>query len=395
MWSDQFVLHLAKTPDGYRVEDESQIYQPPCSEIDVPFPNPQFEVDPISIDPDFKDEKPFPGARIPSTSCWFDSKLINQIEKESLPEFFSGKYPSKTPMTYMHFRNFIIRSYRENTKQYLTATACRRALVGDACAIVRLHSFLEKWGLINFEIDPGTRPQPLYQVILQPKTQEILTQAELKFCGYCGEPCSEIWYTHEMLNLCAKCFGESNIPMILSQDDFTKQTSDPVLAQVDSVISLPLLQSTFINKDNWDKTAEELDKSASQCLWEFLQLPINEIGDLKLGTRSYEIPSGFGDIRYPLLSQIADALNEKDLESTEAPSSPRSQMDEIKERAQKYREMLEEVNDARSFLANQDYIIQKTKAEFLLSRIESARNNKLSPTSKIFVLKAPKYTNIS
>jgi hypothetical protein len=30
--------------------------------------------------------------------------------------------------------------------------------VGDVCAIMRLHAFLENWGLINFNVDPINRP---------------------------------------------------------------------------------------------------------------------------------------------------------------------------------------------------------------------------------------------
>ena len=41
---------------------------------------------------------------------------------------------------------------------YLTATTCRRHLSGDACAIVRVHAFLEKWGLINFNVQPELKP---------------------------------------------------------------------------------------------------------------------------------------------------------------------------------------------------------------------------------------------
>lgn len=29
---------------------------------------------------------------------------------------------------------------------------------GDACAIVRVHAFLEKWGLINFNVQPELKP---------------------------------------------------------------------------------------------------------------------------------------------------------------------------------------------------------------------------------------------
>ena len=29
---------------------------------------------------------------------------------------------------------------------------------GDACAIVRVHAFLERWGLINFNVQPELKP---------------------------------------------------------------------------------------------------------------------------------------------------------------------------------------------------------------------------------------------
>lgn len=94
-----------------------------------------------------------------STAAWFDIEKIAEIEKDSLPEFFSGVYPSKSPASYLEYRNFMIRLYRMNPTLYLTATACRRHLSGDACAIIRVHSFLEKWGLINFLADPESRPK--------------------------------------------------------------------------------------------------------------------------------------------------------------------------------------------------------------------------------------------
>ena len=94
-----------------------------------------------------------------ATAAWFDIERIAEVEKESLPEFFCGIYPSKRPASYLEYRNFMIRLYRMNPTLYLTATACRRHLSGDACAIIRIHSFLEKWGLINFLVDPASKPK--------------------------------------------------------------------------------------------------------------------------------------------------------------------------------------------------------------------------------------------
>lgn len=92
---------------------------------------------------------------IPSCAHWFDMNEIHQIEKESLPEFFNSLRPSKTPEIYKKYRNYIIELYRQNPRSYLTQTACRRNLAGDVCAILRIHSFLEHWGLINFNVDPA------------------------------------------------------------------------------------------------------------------------------------------------------------------------------------------------------------------------------------------------
>lgn len=44
---------------------------------------------------------------------------------------------------------------------HLTVTACRRNLAGDVCAILRLHAFLEDWGIINFNCDPKLTPQSI------------------------------------------------------------------------------------------------------------------------------------------------------------------------------------------------------------------------------------------
>ena len=96
--------------------------------------------------------------KIPETAKWFNMEEIHDIEKISLPEFFNGKYPSKTPEIYKKYRNFIINLYRKNPTIYLTATACRRYLSGDVNGITRLHKFLQNCGLINFKLDPKYKP---------------------------------------------------------------------------------------------------------------------------------------------------------------------------------------------------------------------------------------------
>jgi SWI/SNF related-matrix-associated actin-dependent regulator of chromatin subfamily C len=89
---------------------------------------------------------------IPAYSSWFDMSSIHNIERVSLPEFFTNNNLSKTALIYQDYRDFMINTYRLNPKEYLAVTACRRNLAGDVCAIMRVHAFLEQWGLINFEV---------------------------------------------------------------------------------------------------------------------------------------------------------------------------------------------------------------------------------------------------
>lgn len=95
---------------------------------------------------------------LPSYASWFSMDRINSIEQKSIPEFFNKKNKSKTPQTYRRYRDFMINVYRLNPTEYLTVTACRRNLTGDVCAIMRIHGFLEKWGLINYQVEAEARP---------------------------------------------------------------------------------------------------------------------------------------------------------------------------------------------------------------------------------------------
>ncbi|XP_019862531.1 PREDICTED: SWI/SNF complex subunit SMARCC2-like, partial [Amphimedon queenslandica] len=92
---------------------------------------------------------------IPSYSSWFDYNSIHAIEKRSLPEFFNGRNKSKTPETYLAYRNFMVDSFRLNPTEYLSTTACRRNLAGDVGSILRIHGLLEQWGIINYGVEPS------------------------------------------------------------------------------------------------------------------------------------------------------------------------------------------------------------------------------------------------
>jgi len=172
---------------------------------------------------------------LPSCAQWFDLNKIHEIEQKALPEFFCGKFPSKSPQIYKEYRNFIVKLYRSNPYGYLSATTCRRHLAGDVCGIIRIHAFLEHWGIINFSVDPYLKPhkmslsraealdtkvlvnsggvitekytEPGKQTLksdVDPQTLlslgnaiSALPKEKRPTCDFCGELCGLVWFTHK------------------------------------------------------------------------------------------------------------------------------------------------------------------------------------------------------
>lgn len=90
---------------------------------------------------------------IPSCSSWFRFEEINEIERRALPEFFPSEVTKfKSPEIYREYRDFMIKTFRMRPKEYLSVTTCRRYLTGDVTSIMRIHAFLEQWGLINYQV---------------------------------------------------------------------------------------------------------------------------------------------------------------------------------------------------------------------------------------------------
>lgn len=96
----------------------------------------------------------------PQLASWYVPGKVHAVEKRALPEFFLGRFASKTPANYIQIRDAMIGAWRRAPSRYVTSTSLRRHLRGDACALLRVHTFLEHWGLINYGVDAEARPQP-------------------------------------------------------------------------------------------------------------------------------------------------------------------------------------------------------------------------------------------
>jgi len=277
----------------------------------------------------------------PPNATWFKMSEINEIERQSLPEFFTGKFSSKTPQIYKEYRDFMINAYQQNSGQYLTQTACRRNLAGDVCSILRVHTFLEHWGLINYGINPdvvvpvpknplatdstSTPAQHMLHLRSEsrsPKTVQGPSDLPLrknifptppKFtCATCSTNCSKSRYFSSKgnIDICPNCFTQGKFSENLSSSNFIKVDtpieSDP--GEWTDQETLLLLEAIERFGESWDTVAEHVaTKTREQCLLHFTRLPIEdpylEDNLTKAHTKSKEsIP--FSETDNPIMSMI-------------------------------------------------------------------------------------------
>ncbi|XP_077429642.1 SWI/SNF complex subunit SMARCC2 isoform X2 [Vanacampus margaritifer] len=252
---------------------------------------------------------------IPSYAAWFDYNSVHAIERRALPEFFNGKNKSKTPEIYLAYRNFMIDTYRLNPQEYLTSTACRRNLAGDVCAIMRVHAFLEQWGLINYQVDSESRPTPMgppptshFHVLadtpsslvpLQPKTSQTpAPQQMMSFPDKVKDKPTDLQNFGLRTDMYSKKLGSSKSKSAAnSMRDWTEQET------------LLLLEGLEMYKDDWNKVSEHVgSRTQDECILHFLRLPIEdpylEESYSSLGPLAYQ-PVPFSQAGNPVMSTVA------------------------------------------------------------------------------------------
>lgn len=278
---------------------------------------------------------------VPSYSAWFDYNSIHVIEKRAMPEFFNAKNKSKTPEIYMAYRNFMIDTYRLNPTEYLTSTACRRNLAGDVCAIMRVHAFLEQWGLINYQIDAESRPTPMgppptshFHVLsdtpsglqpvnppktVQPSAAKTLFDLDKKPKDKdstepvpAGAEANPTGVTVKQENNVL----DPNAQFGLKLDQYTKKpsamrnkTAASMSREWTEQETLLLLEGLEIYRDDWNKVCEHVGtRTQDECILHFLRLPIEdpylEDDNGYLGPLAYQ-PIPFSKSGNPIMSTVA------------------------------------------------------------------------------------------
>ena len=273
---------------------------------------------------------------IPSYASWFDMGKVHRIERESLPEFFSSGHPSKSPQIYVNYRNFMVNAYRLNPNEYLTLTACRRNLVGDVGTIMRVHRFLNKWGLINYQVNPSIKPgyavekMPNGAPMGLPNTSDFFVNYDTPRGIFAvnnqrnGEQSVDVDLLKKLMGEGKKQEGdETNVKNGTAEttpkedvDDRKEKHDEPQKKRqkvgdgwtVKDMSRLVLAVKE--HKDDWYKIAKAVgNKSPQECILKLLKLPIednfNDIDDKDLGVLKYSSTFPLSSLDNPIIGNLA------------------------------------------------------------------------------------------
>ncbi|CAN0909900.1 SWI/SNF complex subunit SWI3D [Linum grandiflorum] len=265
---------------------------------------------------------------VPNHCGWFSWTKIHSLEEHSLPSFFNGKSPNRTPETYMEIRNWIVKKFHANPNEQIELKDLSDLEVADLEARQEVLEFLDYWGLINFHPFPekdssenskgdgapedslleklfrfgpvsscaGLVPKPsvitaslppgfspdsaaIREELLQPEGPAVEYH-----CNSCSADCSRKRYhcpKQADYDLCADCFSNGKFDTDMSSSDFILMEPGEVRGlsggKWTDQETLLLLEAIEIYKENWSEIAEHVaTKTKAQCILHFVQMPIED-----------------------------------------------------------------------------------------------------------------------
>lgn len=195
---------------------------------------------------------------------------------------------------------------------------------------MRVHAFLEQWGLINYQVDAESRPTPMgppptshFHVLSdtpsglapvnpnppktpQPSAAKTLLDLEKKPVGATAAAGPEEKVSAgAMANFGLKIDQYSRKPAVLKNKQAAGATRDWTEQE-----TLLLLEGLELHKDDWNKVCEHVgSRTQDECILHFLRLPIEdpyleEGGPEGLGPLAYQ-PVPFSKAGNPVMSTVA------------------------------------------------------------------------------------------
>ncbi|CAB0011165.1 unnamed protein product [Nesidiocoris tenuis] len=310
-------------------EEESDLTR----DMDEPTPEPSVQEVPVAKPDPTNPKKDVESQPVKSGTLMDLDEDADRNEDSQMGKTSDTNTQSKTPEIYLAYRNFMIDTYRLNPTEYLTSTASRRNLAGDVCAIMRVHAFLEQWGLINYQVDSDSRPTPMgppptshFHVLADtpsglmpvnpPKTQQpsaAKTLLDMESAQDAKGKKPETPGKVASLESSAANFG-------LKLDQYAKKPAALKNRQAASMTrewteqeTLLLLEALELYKDDWNKVCEHVgSRTQDECILHFLRLPIedpyledSEVGKCELlGKRAENVQKLSQNSKFPIFRSL-------------------------------------------------------------------------------------------
>uniref|UniRef100_A0A6G3MFA4 SWI/SNF complex subunit SMARCC1 (Trinotate prediction) n=1 Tax=Henneguya salminicola TaxID=69463 RepID=A0A6G3MFA4_HENSL len=180
----------------------------------------------------------------------------------------------------------MIDTFRCNPTKYLSVVACRRNLEGDVCSIIKIHSFLEQWGLINYRVSPRFMPYRKNPPKNYIENILIETPTGIKTVDYVTPD----HINHEVNNHLSSCSSISDITpqplniqaLGLRYDKYLnfktlKNKMGGTYKGWNDQELLLLLEAIHMYKDDWNKVSTHVGtRTQEECILEFIRLPIED-----------------------------------------------------------------------------------------------------------------------
>lgn len=242
---------------------------------------------------------------LPSSAAWFALDAVHEREVAALP------HETALPQ-YRTWRDFMVHAYWQQPSRYLSATACRRALSGDAAALLRVHAFLEAQGIINYHVTaaavPPALPAAVAAAALPPppplsaapvpllatrRDAQALPGGLRYVCAQCGAACGALRYENLRddakavweceVTLCEGCYSTGKMPAGWRATQFVARETGTALDPLHAGVwtpdaTLALLAALEQYGEDWSQVARHVGGGVTpqQCLLHFVRLPIQD-----------------------------------------------------------------------------------------------------------------------
>ena len=202
-------------------------------------------------------------------------------------------------------------------------------MLGNVGSIVRIHAFLEQWGLINFQA-AGTgiqQPKAVSAMVNAATSTSGMVSVEVRpseiTCSVCSVVCTaDYYYRNETVKktgsvtVCPLCYGEGRFPADLSSVDFVHidtvafptagsgLRSNP-FTDSETMILLDALEKQGEGQPDWEAVAQAVGRPKDQCVLQFLKLPTIESTEAQASPETSLVGFPFGQVENPVMSTVA------------------------------------------------------------------------------------------